>query len=529
MMKFLRSQSQFVLVVLAVLCLGFLFYGSGNLLTGSGQRASNDFGRIEGDDVSVAQLYDAVRSTREKLIMNGQQQILQQPDAAKRIAGAAWGQMLLEHEADKLHIAISDQEVVNRIKEYPNFQKNGVFNLDTYKAQMKFMQFMLRIPQDGSVDPTAATQATFEKLIREELRSNAVMGALFGTIRSTAHDVTEEYEKYDGPATVSYVVFDPAALASTVHVTEADIENEYKEHPTNPAYRTKEKRKVDYVLILLSPEQQKLPDDQKTKAKDALGQKALDFALAFQPNPSATSGGSTPPTPDFQAEAKKRGLALGTTDFFTDDSTPAGVPPSPAFNSAAFGLTKDNPISKVVELDNGVAVIHLDEIQPSELQPLEALKPAIEKQLQQSKAVEMAEAKAKLSSAVLKAAVAKGTDFKTAAAALKLNVVTAPSFVPTKVPATDSKLQAVAYASVSLKPGEVSVPVPIQSDENFIVAHLDSRAPADPAGLTTFETQFRQERDQQLRDAAYSDWVVWMGKQPGTHAPPDLDAYGSAD
>src|SRR5471030_2833882 len=97
MMKFLRSQSQTVLVVvLGVIGLGFLFYGNaGNLLTGTGGHASNDFGRIDGEDLTVADLTDAVRNTRDTLIVNGQAQELRKPGASVQIAELAWRQLLL--------------------------------------------------------------------------------------------------------------------------------------------------------------------------------------------------------------------------------------------------------------------------------------------------------------------------------------------------------------------------------------------------------------------------------------------------
>jgi peptidyl-prolyl cis-trans isomerase D len=530
MMRFLRSQSQTVLViVLGVIGLGFLFYGSAgtNLIAGAGGR-TNDYGRIDGDDVSVAQLYDAVRSTRDKLIMSGQEETLRQAGAAQQVADAAWGQLLLEHEADRLHVTVADEQVVDRIKSEPIFQKNGVFDPETYKNSLTVLGMRLRVPSDAGVDASAATEATFEKLIREELRSDATMKALFGNIRSSTHDVTDKYERYYGPATLSYVVFDPKALASSIQVSPAEIEAEYKDHPTNPAYRTKEKRKVDYVLFLLTPDELKLPADQKSKAKDALGQKALDFALSLQPDPSVTSSNPTTP-PDFEGQAKGRGLSPVTTDFFTDDSPPTGLPPSPSFNSAAFTLTKDSPVSKVIELDNGVAVIHLDEIQPSELRPLEEVKADIQKQLQESKSLEAAEMKANEASDVLKAEVAKGTDFKAAVAAMKLTATTTSSFVPIKASQTDPKLQTLAYASVSLKAGDVSGPVPVQADNTFIVAHLDTRAPADQMGLADFEKRFRDQGDQQARNLAYTDWIEWKSKQTGTHKPPDLEAFGSVE
>ena len=530
MMKFLRSQSQTVLVVvLGVIGLGFLFYGNaGNLLTSSAGRMSTDYGRIDGEDLTVAELSDAVRNTRDSLTIHGQSQQLRQPGASAQVAKEAWTRLLLLHEADKLHVNISDKELVDYIRGLSIFQKNGAYDPATYEHVMEELKSILHVPADSGVDPLANTKVIFENVLRNDLRTEAVTKALFSTIRNSAHDVSAQYEKIYGPATISLVTFDPKAFAATVHVSPSDIETEYKAHPTNPAYRTEEKRKVDYVLFLLTPDQAKLPDAQKTAAKDALGQKALDFALAFQPEPSAT-GEAAPPPPEFIAEAKKRGLTPATTDFFTSSTTPAGVPPSPAFNSAAFALTKDNAFSKVIELDNGVAVLHLDEIQPSDLRPLDQVKADIQKQLEQTQAVQAAQTAANNAAKSLQDAVAKGTDFKAAAAALNLKVETLPPFVPIKAPPADHRLQAIAYATTSLKLGQVSDPVSVPSDETSVVVHLDNRGKPDPAGLADFEKRFRDAQDEQLRTMVYTDWSNWKSKQPGTHPPPDLEAFGGVE
>ncbi|MEI9998443.1 MAG: SurA N-terminal domain-containing protein [Verrucomicrobiota bacterium] len=420
MMKFLRSQSQTVLVVvLGVIAIGFLFYGNaGNLITQGSGRASNDYGRIDGQDLTVSDLYDAVRSARNAVILAGQESVLRQPGGSAALAERAWQDLLLQREADKLHVYVTDQQVADWIRKQPLFQKDGAFDLNTYNTQIKALQTILHISTDGAVDPAANTQAVFESFVRNNLRMDAVKGALLDTVRSPAGDIEVQYQKIAGPATISYVVIDPKDYETRVQVTPGDIEAEYKDHPENPDYRTKERRKVDYVLFLLTPEQAKLPDDQKRAAKDALGQKALDFALAFQPNPSAGDGAAPAPAPpDFNAEAEKRGLTPGTTDFFTDDSPPAGVPPSPAFNRAAFSLTKDNTVSRVVELDNGVAVLHLGEIQASALRPLAEVKAGIQKHLLQTHAAQAAQVAAGIDAKVLQATVSGGADFKTAATA----------------------------------------------------------------------------------------------------------------
>jgi peptidyl-prolyl cis-trans isomerase D len=514
MMKLLRSQSQTVLaILLGVIALGFLFYGSsGTLLTSAGGHVTSDYGRIDGQDLSARQLTEAIRTTRASFLLMGRSQQLNQPNAREMVAEEAWRQLLLQREADRLHIEITDQQLIDYIHGLSVFQKDGVYSPDEYQKQMSEIENRFHISPD-----------LFETVMRNNLRADAASAALFSTIRTSAKDVAAQYEKYYGPAIVSLVSFDPKAFVGTVAVKPEEIEAEYKAHGDNPDYRTEEKRRVDYVLFPLTPEQAKLPDAEKKAALEALGEKALDFALAFQPNPSAN--GTTPPPPDFVAEAKKRGLNPVTTDFFTVGTTPANLPPSPTFNNSAFALAKDDPISKVIEMGNGVAVLHLAEIQPSALRPLDEVKAVIEKQLLANKASQAAASAAQ----DFQTAAAKAADFKATAETLKLKVETLPAFVPVKAPQTDPRLQTVAYVVVGLTPGQLSPPVPVQSDNTTLVLHLDRRDPADPAGLADFEGRYRQSQDQQLRALAYVDWANWYSKKSGTHKPPYLDDFGAVE
>src|SRR5882724_10048732 len=131
MMRFLRSQSQTVLViVLGVIGLGFLFYGNaGNLLTSPSGHISSDFGRIEGEDLSVADLYSAVRNTRNELIISGRSENLNPAGVAEE----SWSQLLILHEADRLHIEVSDKELLDAIQKMQFFQKNGAYSPESYQ------------------------------------------------------------------------------------------------------------------------------------------------------------------------------------------------------------------------------------------------------------------------------------------------------------------------------------------------------------------------------------------------------------
>jgi len=365
-------------------------------------------------------------------------------------------------------------------------------------------------------------------MIHNQLRINAVQQALTSAVHGVDFDTKDEYQREYGPVQLSYVSFPVATYAASAKVTPAEIEAAYKANAADPAYRTAEKRQVEYVLLPLGADQQKLSGKDKDAAIQALGDKALDFALALQPDPNAPSG-TPPPVADFDAEARKRGLTPITTDFFAVTTPPGGMPPSPAFNNAAFALSKDDPISKVVQLDNGVAVLRLVQVQPSELRPLAEVTPVIEQQLQAQKGVQAQGVAAAAAAATLQDALKKGGDFKAAAAAQHLTVETLPAFVPSNASRSDMKQAAFAYYSAKLPVGGVSQPIPLEDDNSVVILHVDSRAPADPAGFADFATRYGQARDRELRSEAFVDWINWQSKQPGTHRPPNLDIYGGVE
>jgi peptidyl-prolyl cis-trans isomerase D len=520
MIKYLRGWSNTVIILILLLLGGsFLFYGNvGNVLTGSMGRGSSDYGRIDDQDVTYAELVDAVRLTKNTWILNGQEQQLNQPGGRDQLAQEAWRSLLIQHEADRLHIVINDSEISDAIRKIPFLQKDGAFSPALYQTFLTNLQTNKQISSDA-----------LEQVIRQTLTANAVNQALFSALHSAPADAAAGFEKYYGPVQVSTISFDPKSFAPALTVTPAEIEAEYKAHPDNPAYRTPEKRKVDYVIFPLPADQMKLTGKDKDAAIQALGEKAIDFALAFEPEPSASTNGTPAPAPDFLAEATKRGLTAATTDYFTADTPPAGVPPSSSFNTAAFGLTNDNPVSKVIELDNGVAVLHLAGIQPSELRPLADVKDGIDAQLRLARAQQAAEAAAAKSAQDLKAALAKGSDFKAAASALKLDPQSVPPFIPGKVTQADPRLQTLAYVSAGLNPGEISESVPMESDGTIVLVHLDSRAPASATDEAQNEAQFRAANDERLRNAAYLAWASWENHQPGTHPPANLDEYGGVE
>jgi hypothetical protein len=115
---------------------------------------------------------------------------------------------------------------------------------------------------------------------------------------------------------------------------------------------------------------------------------------------------------------------------------------------------------------------------------------------------------------------------------MHLKTETLPAFVPINVLQTgqsDPRLQIIANEVTTLNQGQLSNVVPVETDNTYLIIHVDSRAKADPAGLAAFENQFRNSQDEQIQSLVYVDWANWKSKQPGTHKPPQLDLYGSVE
>ena len=125
--------------------------------------------------------------------------------------------------------------------------------------------------------------------------------------------------------------------------------------------------------------------------------------------------------------------------------------------------------------------------------------------------------------------MAKGTDFKTAAAALKLKVETLPPVIPLNVTEPDERTETIAYVVTTLSPGQVSGPVPT-GDNNILILHLDSRDKPDLAGLAEFEANYRQSEDQQLRrNGLHGLGATGRASSPARVKPAQLEAYGGLE
>jgi parvulin-like peptidyl-prolyl isomerase len=484
MIKLIRSQSRFLLgILLFIISISFVGYFSN---TNFAKVTEGSMGRINGRSISAEEFHLARQSTR---FFNPSSR-----DSDEDMNRRAWEHLLFLHGAEKVGVSVTDEQVFDFIKK--SFEKEGQYQTKEYE---RFISTILP-SQNISTE-------RFWEIVREHLMVQELQTTLSSPIHVSEPEVQDTFQKYFGRLKTSVVRFDEKKYASQIKITPADIEKEYTMSNMDPAYRSDEKRKVQYVAYLLSPAQQKLGAKEKADAKQTVGEEALKFSDATRDKKS-----------DFDQLAKKSNVSATTTDFFSEKETPKTLKPSPTFNTKVFHLSKEQPTSDPIETDDGYYVAHLVDIQPSQLRPLNDIKDKIEKKLKADKTRELVIKDAFDAVIKLKAELAKGTPLKSAAASLKLTVEDVPEFEvqDEKVKIQDAQL--IAHLAQGINPGEISQFYPNQNGGGLIV-YLEGRKNPDDKIIALRRPGVESFLKRQKQNEIVSEWLERQNEASGTRIP----------
>jgi len=499
MIKLIRSQSPILLaILLALISLSFIvFYNVSSLQA----LRNGTLGRIDGKSVSLDDFRIAQQATILDLTIS-RGSLPPGKETSDAVNHITWQRLLILSAAHDLHAMVSDAEVVDEIQ--AGFSKDGHYDPAAYETFVK--NFLV---------PRGIGEDRFEQIIRDKLLEQKVIHAIVSPAQVSPAEVDHMIELRLGAAQLSVARLDPADFASQVAVTSDDIQKEYQDNAANPAYRTPERRTIGYVPFLLSPADQKLPAKDKAAAKQKLGQAAQDFAIA------ALDKKDDPQS--FSTLATQQGATASVTAPFATTEAPAAVPPSPAFNHAAFDLTTDVPVSDAVETDNGYYVLNLVKVDPSAPLPLAQVSPLIEKNLREDRSLQQLREKGVPLAKEIQTAVAAGKPFEAAArdaaAAdhLKVTVESLPPFVPLQASNTLPDASALVPAAISLQPGQVGDFAP--TAQGGLIPFLEKRNPSDTALAASVRPTATSQVLDARQQALFNDWLSARVRKSKSIAP----------
>lgn len=297
---------------------------------------------VNGDDISFQEYqraYDQLLSTyRQQFGGAVPDALLKSLGLSKQVQTQLIQQALLRQGAQDMGLRVSGPEVQENIQEMVQFQENGAFNMDKYKATLQSNRL---------------TPHKFEASMRYDTLSTKAVQAI-GNFATTVTDaeINDLYQQSKESVTISFTEINPENFIEQVTVEDAALQTWYEQNKEN--YKTAPQVKLKFLSF---------PYDKKNA-----NSKPATFKEANAAYEGIISTGS------LQEYAKQHPEAtILETEYFTRYNPPANIDTDPSILETAFSL-KAGELSSLLESPAGYSILFADSIQAPEVPELLVVK-----------------------------------------------------------------------------------------------------------------------------------------------------------
>lgn len=480
---FRRHQQVLMLIITVLVIVAFVWLYNGTRLDKIG---IDRVATIYGKGLTQPDIERAARKAQLAMEL-GLYELVQELGGANQsqaLENFVWNSMVLRHEADSLHIFPTDQQVIEAIKELPNFQTNGAFDPGKYAT---FLQ--------QELPPRGLSEYQLTDLVRDSLRLEQIKKLVTSSADVPAADFRKAYEQAYAKIETSVVFFSAKdSLVNTV-VSPEDLQKAFDKR--KDGLKTEEKRKISFLKLHLTDADAKLTGKERTEKLQSLADRAQEIAQAM-----------LAPGAQFENVASKFSLKINQTGEFTRTK------PDPAFAgkteivSAAFSLSQNDPNSDVLQDpgDNSFMILHLVSTTPSRALTFDEAKPQLLEALKKERAQEALTLKAADLRSKILADVKSGKTFADAAKAHGLTPQSLPPF-SSAAPLGEKPPEAPMIMSTAfeLKEGQLSEFVPT-SEGGFLV-FVAKRLPVDEAQFASDRAKMLPRYEEVRRRVVFQEWL----------------------
>ena len=495
MIAILRKHRQWLMIVILILAIPFIFYFVQQ--PDYGAIRTTDLGRVYDRPVTNVEFQRSARffTLAQMLGLPLAQDLMMRPMTENdAYINFTFNRVVLKHEADALGIKPTSTEIAEHVKTLRPFQGEKGFDPNKY---IEFAQ--TRLPALGFSD------AHLEELVADQLALNRVKDLLGAGLHVADSESREFYEQAYGKLHVAVVRFREEDFQKDVTLGDEDVAKYYEAHKAE--LKTEEKRKVEFVSFVLNEEEKKLAAKEKVDALQKLANRASDFVQAMLEKDAK-----------FPEVAAKFNVPVAATGEFTAAAPDPQLAPVPTLTQYAFQLKQDEPISDAIQAPEGFYVLHLLGVTGARPLTLDEAKPKVVEKLNKERLRQLVAGKGADVARVIREATAAGTPLDTALNQVGLQAERIPPFAimdpapppPKPEEATDKKpdapdLPMIKNAVRELNPGDSSEFVP--TPQGGLIAVVEKRDPADPAGYEQAKTNFEKNYLQSKRAAVFDEWL----------------------
>ncbi|HCY86187.1 MAG TPA: parvulin peptidyl-prolyl isomerase [Desulfobacteraceae bacterium] len=385
MLRYLRENTGnwIIKIFLGIIVIVFVFLGVGSM----NASRQNEVASINDTPITVEEFQNAYKRMVDRMraqfgnALNDD--LLKALNVKQQALNSLINQKLLDMEAEKLKIVVSDEELQDTLMGIKAFQTDGAFNLDLYKRILGQQRM---------------TPESFEAFTRQDLKNGKLRQMILSGITVSDAETRDWYIFENTKMAVNYLEVDPTSFTD-VFPTQDAIKKEYEDNPTS--YQSQPKLKVAYLKFSpedhngdagVSQEQVKAFYEQNTarySTPEKVEASHILIKVAEDADEAAVEAARKEAEAVYEKAAKGENFADLAKEFSQGPSGPTGGylgafernAMVKSFGDAAFALNAGE-ISKPVKTQFGWHIIKVSAKHPASVTPFETAAADIRKELE---------------------------------------------------------------------------------------------------------------------------------------------------
>jgi peptidyl-prolyl cis-trans isomerase D len=250
MIRILQQDNKATKIIFAVIigaaCLSMVAYlipGIGDNSAANGAagvyatvRDPGPLGRILGDSTPIKT--QEVQQLAQQQLQRQRMPDFLLPYMMSQAGQALVRQTILKKEADRLHLQVSDEDLVRELKTGTSFSQY-LFPNGQYIGDEKYINFVQQYFQ--------LSRSDFESRVKQEMEVNRLQVLITGGVTVSDSAVREAYKTQATKVKFDYAVISADDLRKTVNPSDAELQDFFKKNAARYASAIPETRKIEYV------------------------------------------------------------------------------------------------------------------------------------------------------------------------------------------------------------------------------------------------------------------------------------------
>jgi parvulin-like peptidyl-prolyl isomerase len=214
-MQWVREKFGTLFTGAIIAFIAFIFVVSG-VFSGSKTRGLGEgavAGTVNGDSITLSEYNRALNQRMEFFKNMGGGKLSDEQLKAFRVREGVFQELVrrkvVEQEAVKQGLEASDDEVMERIREIPAFQKDGQFDVETYKMTLASNNY---------------TAGSFERMVRGDLSAQAWQSYFRNRTKVSNAELKQQFELNEDKRDIKYALISTEAARHAVKVDQAEVD-----------------------------------------------------------------------------------------------------------------------------------------------------------------------------------------------------------------------------------------------------------------------------------------------------------------